>query len=99
MYTQTLEQKFQTALFRQVSGPDLEDLARELGKTYPTLMRELNPWDKKAKLGLATACEIVRITGSEKLMRLIIEEAGMSEAFVSSKNGELETTEQKTGKK
>lgn len=37
-------------------------IAERLGKPYPTLMRELNPFDMGAKLGAETLLEIMKIT-------------------------------------
>lgn len=58
-----------------LNGPvPLEDLARQLGKTPKTLLREVNPEDKKAKLGAETLVEIMRITGSAEPLKLMAEE-------------------------
>ncbi|MFW5837965.1 MAG: phage regulatory CII family protein, partial [Desulfovibrionaceae bacterium] len=39
-------------------------LAREIAKPYSTLLRELNPYDSSAKLGVETLFEIMKNTGS-----------------------------------
>jgi hypothetical protein len=38
-------------------------LAREINKPYSTLLRELNPYDSSAKLGVETLFEIMKRTG------------------------------------
>ncbi|MFV0346961.1 MAG: phage regulatory CII family protein [Halodesulfovibrio sp.] len=39
-------------------------LAKEVGKSYSTLLREVNPYDTGAKLGVETLMEIMRQTGN-----------------------------------
>jgi hypothetical protein len=39
-------------------------LAREIDKPYSTLLRELNPYDSSAKLGVETLFEIMKRTGN-----------------------------------
>lgn len=46
-------------------------VAAEIGKPYPTLMRELNPYDSGAKLGLETFLEIIRVTGDIGPLRML----------------------------
>ncbi|TIH14843.1 hypothetical protein D0S45_11925 [Marinifilum sp. JC120] len=58
-----------------MNGPvPLEELAERLGKTPKTLVREVNPEDRKAKLGAETLVEIMRITGAVEPLRLMAEE-------------------------
>ncbi len=58
-----------------VNGPvSVEDLAKKLGKSPKTLLREVNPEDKKAKLGAETLVEIMRITGGIEPLKLMAEE-------------------------
>lgn len=58
-----------------VNGPiPVEELARLLGKSPKTLIREVNPQDKKAKLGAETLVEIMRITGGVEPLKLMAEE-------------------------
>ncbi|WP_077073354.1 phage regulatory CII family protein [Mailhella massiliensis] len=46
-----------------VSAPcGVQMLARRVGKTYPTLMREVNPYDKGAKLGADTLLNIMLVS-------------------------------------
>lgn len=67
-------------------------VALEIGKPYPTLMRELNSYDEGAKLGAETLLEIMRITGNvEPLLQmarelgyaLVEERRSVREALVS----------------
>jgi hypothetical protein len=52
-------------------------IAAQLGKPYPTLMRELNPWDKGAKLGADTLLEIMAITNNYEPLEYIAKNLGM----------------------
>lgn len=62
-----------------MNGPvPLEELAERLGKTPKTLAREVNPEDKKAKLGAETLVEIMRITGGVEPLRLMAEELDLT---------------------
>lgn len=62
-----------------MNGPvSLEELAERLGKTPKTLAREVNPEDKKAKLGAETLVEIMRITGAVEPLRLMAEELDLT---------------------
>ncbi|ACS78167.1 phage regulatory CII family protein [Maridesulfovibrio salexigens] len=62
-----------------MNGPvPLEELAERLGKTPKTLAREVNPDDKKAKLGAETLVEIMRITGGVEPLRLMAEELDLT---------------------
>ncbi|MDL2280215.1 amino acid-binding protein, partial [Desulfovibrio sp. OttesenSCG-928-G11] len=38
-------------------------LAKKIGKPYSTLLREINPYDQGAKLGVETFVEILKNTG------------------------------------
>ena len=53
-----------------------KELARQLGKPYSTLMRELNPFDTHAKLGADTLFDIMRITGEVDVLRHMAREMG-----------------------
>lgn len=39
-----------------------KSLAEACGKPYPTFMREINPYDKNAKLGIETFFELIKVT-------------------------------------
>lgn len=46
-----------------LAGPlRAEDVARAIGKPYPTFMRELNPYDSGAKLGVETLLRVMHVT-------------------------------------
>lgn len=51
-------------------------VAEEIGKPYPTLLREMNPYDRGAKLGVETVVDIVKSTGDIEPLRLMIRELG-----------------------
>ena len=51
---------FQETLFQ--SGHTANEIATGIRKPYSTLMRECNPYDKGAKLGVMTLFEIMNFT-------------------------------------
>ena len=51
---------FQETLFQ--SGHTADEIAKGIGKPYSTLLRECNPYDKRAKLGALTLFEIMCFT-------------------------------------
>lgn len=53
------------------------DIAKKLGKPYSTLMRELNIYDKGAKLGAETMLEIMRITNNVEPLEFMAEQLGL----------------------
>ncbi|WP_035105646.1 phage regulatory CII family protein [Desulfohalovibrio reitneri] len=53
-------------------------IAAKIGKPYPTLMRELNPWDQGAKLGADTFVEILKQTRDADTLAYIAKELGYS---------------------
>ncbi len=52
------------------------EIAARLNKPYPTLMRELNPYDTGAKLGVETLMEILRVTRNVEVLRYMAKELG-----------------------
>lgn len=58
------------------SDMSAREIAEKIGKPYPTLLRELNPYDQRAKLGMDTFFDIVRATGNVEPLRRIAEELG-----------------------
>ena len=54
-----------------VTNYGAEAMAQELGKPYKTLMRELNPNDEAAKLGLMTFLQIIRISKNISPLHMI----------------------------
>jgi hypothetical protein len=51
-------------------------VAERIGKPYPTLMRELNPFDPKAKLGAETLLAIMQATGDAAPLEFMARELG-----------------------
>ena len=52
-------------------------LAKQIGKPYSTLLREVNPYDDGAKLGVETFIEILKITGDTTPVEYIANELGL----------------------
>ena len=52
-------------------------LAKKIGKTYSTLLREVNPDDEGAKLGVETFVQILKITGDFAPLEYIASELGL----------------------
>lgn len=52
-------------------------LAKLIGKPYSTLLREVNPHDQGAKLGVETFVEILKITGDISPVEYIANELGL----------------------
>lgn len=51
-------------------------LAKEIGKPYSTLLREINPYDTGAKLGVETLLMIMRCTGDLKPLEYMAQQLG-----------------------
>ncbi len=51
-------------------------VAEQIGKPYPTMMRELNPYDQSAKLGADTLLEIMRVTRDISALEFMAKELG-----------------------
>lgn len=51
-------------------------LAKQLNKPYSTLLREINPHDQGAKLGVETFMDILKITGDISPIEYIAGELG-----------------------
>lgn len=51
-------------------------VAEQIGKPYPTMMRELNPYDQSAKLGADTLLEIMRVTNDTSALQFMAKELG-----------------------
>ena len=59
------------------SGPKpIKEVADSLGKPYSTLMRELDPEDRRAKLGVETLLPLMQICGSTAPLRCLAEAMG-----------------------
>lgn len=51
-------------------------VAQKLGKPYPTMMRELNPFDSNAKLGAETLLDIMLITKNVQALEFMADKLG-----------------------
>ena len=51
-------------------------LAKQVGKPYSTLLREANPYDSGAKLGIETLVELLKLTGDTRTIEYIANELG-----------------------
>ena len=51
-------------------------VAEQIGKPYPTMMRELNPYDQSAKLGADTLLDIMRATNDITALEFMAKELG-----------------------
>lgn len=63
-------------ILTQTNG--IEEITSKVGKTYPTLMREINPYDRNAKLGIETLFEIMKITNDIRPLEYIAKELGFT---------------------
>ena len=52
-------------------------LAKRIGKPYSTLLREVNPYDGGAKLGVETFVQIVKATGNTSPIEFIARELNL----------------------
>ena len=52
-------------------------IAKQLNKSYSTLLREVNPYDDGAKLGIETLLQIMKITGDTAPLAFIANELGL----------------------
>ncbi len=54
-----------------------KNVAKEVGKPYSTLLREINPYDPGAKLGIETFFQIIKITGDISPLEYMADALGM----------------------
>ena len=59
-----------------LSGYSASDIAKGIRKPYSTLMRECNPYDKGAKLGVVTLFEIMDFTKNIEPLRYMASRMG-----------------------
>lgn len=52
-------------------------IANKIGKPYSTLLREVNPYDEGAKLGVETLLQILKITGDTAPLEYMANELGL----------------------
>jgi len=70
---------FVERLFQHLVMSDTQQarkIAEELGKKYQTLLKEVNPSNNRAKLGLDTAYKIMVITGDSTPLAYMAKELG-----------------------
>jgi len=70
----------------------VRELAKALGKPYSTLMREVNPHDKGAKLGVETCNQLMLLTKNVRLLEYAANQLGFS--LVPREEQVLEDTSQ-----
>lgn len=58
------------------NGEPLKAIASKISKPYPTLLRELNPYDKGAKLGAETLLDLMQVTKDYRPLQYIAEQLG-----------------------
>jgi hypothetical protein len=58
------------------SAKPAKQLAKEIGKPYSTLLREINPYDTGAKLGVETMLKLVKATGNVTPLQAMARELG-----------------------
>lgn len=51
-------------------------LAKEIGKPYSTLLREINPYDTGAKLGIETLLQLMKTTGNTRPLEYMASQMG-----------------------
>ncbi|MDL2307519.1 amino acid-binding protein [Desulfovibrio sp. OttesenSCG-928-C06] len=51
-------------------------LAKEIGKPYSTLLREINPYDNGAKLGVETLLQLMKATSSVAPLEYMADQMG-----------------------
>jgi len=64
------------------------ELAKGVGKRYSTLMRELNPHDTGAKLGMETMLELMRLTGNAGPLGYMAQKLGYALCPLASADSE-----------
>ncbi len=57
-------------------GKPAKQLAAELGKSYSALLREVNPFDKNAKLGVETLMQLMKATKNVAPLHFMAQEMG-----------------------
>ncbi|XPV75933.1 MAG: phage regulatory CII family protein [Desulfovibrio sp.] len=55
-----------------------KSISQEIGKPYSTMLREVNPFDTSAKIGVETLMDIMRSTGNVAPLRIMARELGYS---------------------
>lgn len=52
-------------------------IAKQIGKPYPTLLREVNPYDDGAKFGIETLLQVLKVTGDTAPLEYMANELGL----------------------
>lgn len=52
-------------------------IAKQIGKPYSTLLREVNPYDEGAKLGIETLLQVLKVTGDNAALEYLANEMGL----------------------
>lgn len=52
-------------------------IAKQIGKPYSTLLREVNPYDEGAKLGIETLLQVMKATGDSAPLEYLANEMGL----------------------
>lgn len=60
------------------SNQPLKAIAFQVSKPYSTLLRELNPYDKGAKLGVETLLDLMRVTQNYQPLHYMAQEMGFT---------------------
>ena len=71
---QSLDKAIQESVLESQKGA--KAIAIAVGKSYSTLMREINPCDTGAKLGAGTFMGIIKTTGDVRPLELLAAELG-----------------------
>lgn len=66
-------------------------LAKEIGKPYSTLLREINPYDTGAKLGVETLLQIMKFTKNVAPLEYMAGQLGYSLVANSHEHAEMGT--------
>lgn len=53
-----------------------KDIAKAIGKPYSTLLREVNPYDAGAKLGVETLLQVMKCTGDTRPLEYMASQLG-----------------------
>lgn len=64
-------------------------LAKEIGKPYSTLLREINPYDTGAKLGVETLLQIMKYTKNVAPLEYMANQLGYSLVANNSEHAEV----------
>ena len=59
-----------------------KETCEAIGKKYPTMMREINPYDNSAKLGFLDAVGILKHDQDGAIFRVLEEELGIKISLV-----------------